>query len=227
MSSPSPSEASVLRAALRGSNGVGLAELPPLAFERLDEAPDALFHAEPRMAPHVDAGAQAALRGLYGELLAPGMRVLDLMSSCHSHLPEGLDLHVRGHGMNGAELEANPALARRFVQDLNIDPVLPLHDRAFDAVLCAFAVQYLTRPTAALGEAARVLRPGGVVVVSFTEACFAAKAVTVWRVLGPEERARYVELAMAEADLADTERRELVPPGGTGDPLWAVLGRKA
>ena len=170
--------------------------------------------------------AQAALRGLYAEQLASGMRVLDLMSSRQSHLPEGLDLHVRGHGMDAAELEANPALSRRFVQDLNVDPVLPLHDRAFDAVLCAFAVQYLTRPTAALGEAARVLRSGGVVVASFAERCFAAKAVTVWRVLGSDERARYVELAMAEAGLVDTEPRELVPRGGPGDPLWAVIGRK-
>lgn len=214
-----------LRGALADRRTTRLADLPARAFEREDEAPDAAFHLTPRMAPPVDARAQAALRGLYAELLRPSMRVLDLMSSRHSHLPQDMELHVRGHGMNAAELDANPALARRFVQDLNVDRVLPLRDRSFDAVLCAFAVQYLRRPTAALGEAARVLRPEGALVVSFTASCFAAKAVTVWRVLGPEERARYVELAMAEVGLGDTQVRELVPPDGTGDPLWAVVGR--
>lgn len=208
-----------------GAAGGRFGDLPPQAFERHDEAPDALFHRVPRMEPSVDARAREALRGLYAELLAPGMRVLDLMSSRHSHLPDDMVLEVRGHGMNRDELEANPALARRFVQDLNVDPVLPLHDRAFDAVLCAFAVQYLRRPTAALGEAARVLRSRRPLVVSFTERCFESKAVTVWRVLDAGERARYVELAMAEVGLLDTEVRELVSPDEAGDPLWTVIGR--
>ena len=152
------------------------------------------------------------------------MRVLDLMSSRHSHLPE-LVLEVRGHGMNRAELDANPALARRFVQDLNLDPVLPLHDAVFDAVLCALSVQYLRHPVAAFREVARVVRPGGPFVVTFSNRCFPTKAIALWRMVGGAERARYVELAMAEAGLVGTQARELLPEDGVGDPLWAAVGR--
>lgn len=90
------------------------ADLPHQAFECADPSPDALFYASPRMVAHLDARATQAVRALYAEHLRPGMRVLDLMSSRHSHLPD-LALEVRGHGMNAAELDANPALARRFV----------------------------------------------------------------------------------------------------------------
>ena len=176
------------------------------------------------MVAHVDARAQAAIRALYARHLAPGMRVLDLMSSRHSHLPD-MALEVRGHGMNRAELDANPALARRFVQDLNRDPVLPLRDRAFDAALCACSVQYLRRPVAAFREVARVVRPGGPFVVTFSNRCFPTKAIALWRVAGGAERAAYVELAMARAGLVGAEARELVPEDGAGDPLWAAVGR--
>ena len=200
------------------------ADVPAWAFDRLDEAPDALFYAAARMVTHVDARAQDAIRVLYAEHLAPGMRVLDLMSSRHSHLPE-MALEVRGHGMNAAELDANPALSRRFVQDLNVDPILPLYDGAFDAVLCALSMQYLLRPVAAFREVARVLRPGGPFLVTFSNRCFPTKAIAFWRLGGATDRVRYVELAMAEAGLQGVEEHELLPEDGAGDPLWAVIGR--
>ena len=152
------------------------------------------------------------------------MRVLDLMSSRHSHLPD-LALEVRGHGMNAAELDANPALARRFVQDLNVDPVLPLYDDAFDAVLCCVSVQYLRRPVATFREVARVLKPGGPFLVTFSNRCFPTKAIGLWRASSARERARYVTLALAEAGLEEIAGRELLPEDGAGDPLWAVVGR--
>ena len=201
-----------------------VADLPPWAFDRLDEASDALFYATPRMVTHADERALGAVRALYAEHLAPGMRVLDLMSSRHSHLPD-MALEVRGHGMNAAELDANPALSRRFVQDLNVDPVLPLYDDAFDAVLCALSVQYLLRPVAAFREVARVLKPGGPFVVTFSNRCFATKAIALWRSGDGADRVRYVELAMIEAGLEEIERRELLPQDGASDPLWAVVGR--
>ena len=106
-----------------------LPELPPRAFAKADPSPDTAFYVEPRFVTHIDDGAIAAVTGLYRELFPAGGTVLDLMSSWVSHLPDGVEYaEVIGHGMNAAELEANPRLNRRFVQDLNGDPALPLPD---------------------------------------------------------------------------------------------------
>ncbi|MDP4360502.1 methyltransferase domain-containing protein, partial [Escherichia coli] len=82
--------------------------------------------------------------------------------------------------MNAEELRANPRLSRWFVQNLNRDPVLPFADASLDAVLCCVGVQYLQRPVEVFAEVARVLRPGGVVVVSFSNRCFPTKAIRAW-----------------------------------------------
>ena len=63
---------------------------PPGAFERIDEGDDADFYAPPRLVTHIDEQAIAALSDFYGETIAPGSTVLDLMSSWVSHLPQDL-----------------------------------------------------------------------------------------------------------------------------------------
>lgn len=201
-----------------------IADLPPAALRRVDAAPDAAFYALPRMVAHIDARAIAAVRALYAERLRPGDRVLDLMSSRHSHLP-GMALDVTGLGLNEAELAANPALSRHVLRDINEDPALPFEAGAFDAVLCCVSVQYLLRPVTVFAEVGRVLRGGGAFVVSFSNRCFPTKAVAIWRALSAAERARYVALAMEEAGLAEVEATELLPEDGRGDPLWAVTAR--
>ena len=121
--------------------------IPPDLLTRLDDTPDAAFYGLPRLVTHLDAPSLAALTAFYGEQLAAGQDVLDLMSSWVSHLPPGLALgHVAGLGMNGAELATNPRLTEQVVQDLNTDPRLPWPDGRFDAALNALSVQYLTRP---------------------------------------------------------------------------------
>ena len=53
----------------------------------------------------------------YKDHLAPGMRLLDLMASWQSHLPDGVSFrHVTGLGMNAAELLANSSLTDFSVQ---------------------------------------------------------------------------------------------------------------
>ena len=70
----------------------------------------------------------------YGEMIPPGSMVLDLMTSWVSHLPADLKLAgVAGVGMNAVELEHNPVLTERVVQDLNKDPALPWDEGTFDA----------------------------------------------------------------------------------------------
>src|ERR1700690_2064497 len=101
--------------------------LPPGAFARLDEDDDAAFSEPARLVTHIDDNAIRVLRGLYREILPAGGVLLDLMSSWVSHLPSDVQYaEVIGHGMNGAELAANPRLGRRFVLDLNRSPRLPL-----------------------------------------------------------------------------------------------------
>jgi len=196
--------------------------LPDELFARVDEGDDANFYDVPRLVAHIDHGTIAALTQYYRDVLPDGGRVLDLMSSWISHLPkEARYRSVAGLGMNAAELDANPRLDVRVVQDLNRNPRLPFADGAFDAVLIAVSVQYLVRPVDVFRDIARVLAPGGRLIVAMSHRCFPTKAVRAFHQLGPEDRIRligaYVELA-GGFDVATFEDRS---PDGE-DPLWIV-----
>jgi hypothetical protein len=108
-----------------------------------------LFYDHPRFVTHVDNNFIKQLTQVYRDLIPARARVLDLMSSWVSHLPEEVVYrHVEGHGLNTEELAKNPRLDHYFVQNLNENPKLPLEDRSFDAVLIAVSVQYLQYPEA-------------------------------------------------------------------------------
>jgi len=159
------------------------------AFERIDEDDDALFYRKPRLVNHIDSLASAQVGDLYARRLAPGMRVLDLMSSCESHLPPApAGLELTGLGLNLDEMQANPALDQRVVHDLNLDPVLPFADNGFDAVICTASVEYLTRPFEVMRELARVVRPGGAVMFAFSDRWFPPKAIRLWSEVHAFER---------------------------------------
>ncbi|GAB6039459.1 methyltransferase domain-containing protein [Endothiovibrio diazotrophicus] len=158
------------------------------ALRRGDGGDDARFYAAPRLVSHLDATARARLAARMEGLIPAGSRVLDLMSSIDSHLPDGLTAAVTGLGMNEEELAANPRLARRVVHDLNAEPRLPFPDGSFDVLTCHLSVEYLIRPLAVFEEAARVLRPGGRVVVSFSNRWFPPKAIHLWTQLHEFER---------------------------------------
>jgi len=197
---------------------------PPGFFARLDESDDAAFYAAPRFVVHIDEATIAALTSWYGEVLAPGSDVLDLMSSWVSHLPEVAALplgRVVGLGMNAAELAANPRLAAYDVQDLNAEPRLPYPDACFDAALCAVSIQYLTRPVEVFTEVARVLRPGGRVAIATSHRCFPTKAIRAWHVLSPPDRLGAIASYLARAGgFAPAQLVDRSPPGA--DPLWIV-----
>lgn len=201
-----------------------LSDLPPGAFDKADSSDDALFYAPARLVTHIDDAAIAALTGLYRERLPPGGVVLDLMSSWVSHLPPEVPYaEVIGHGMNAEELSANPRLHRWFVQNLNRTPSLPLADASVDAVTVCVSIQYLQHPVAVLAEVARVLRPGGLVAISFSNRCFPTKAVAVWGALDGHGHAALVDLYLHRAGFARTQARTLTD-GRRSDPLTAVLG---
>lgn len=96
------------------------------------------------------------------------------------------------------------------------------------------SVQYLTRPRDFFAEVHRVLRPGGVATVAFSNRTFAEKTVAVWlrdASIGPALTnlvADYILSATQGEGLppwAHVTAADLSPPGG-GDPLWIVVAVK-
>ena len=150
-------------------------------FARLADEPDAAFYAMPRMVSHVDRTASAQIAAIYKRLVPRNARTLDLMASWDSHLPADHHLgEVVGLGLNEEELAANPLFGAHRVHDLNTDPHLPYDDGEFDAVICSLSVEYLVRPFDIFAEVARVLRPGGRFVVTFSYRWFPPKVIRAW-----------------------------------------------
>jgi hypothetical protein len=200
------------------------ADLPPWAFQKEDPGDDAAFYAEARLVTHIDDAAIAALADFYRHMLPAG-RVLDLMSSWVSHLPDDVAFaEVIGHGMNAEELAANPRLDRRFVQDLNRDPKLPLADASLDAATMCVSVQYLQHPVEVLSDVKRALKPGAPLLISFSNRCFPTKAVAVWMALDHAGHAALVELYLRTAGFAWVHAQPL-PVAAGGDPMVVATGR--
>jgi hypothetical protein len=168
--------------------------LEPIQRTKLDDTDDALFYSFPRFVTHVDEGFIDRLTNLYRERLKPNTRIFDMMSSWVSHLPEEMEFaHVEGHGMNAEELAKNRRLNHYFVQNLNQNPKLPLPDQDFDAVLNCVSVQYLQYPDAVFHEMHRILKPGGVAIVSFSNRMFYQKAIQAWRDSSENSRVKLVK----------------------------------
>lgn len=206
---------------------------PGWFFDR-DDTDDGRFYGPPRLVTHIDDGAIAAVTELYTELGIDGSqpqpgRVLDLMSSWVSHLRTApAELVVLG--MNVAELAANSMATERVVRDLNADPTLPFPDLSFDAVLCCVSIDYLVHPVEVLAEAARVLRPGAPLVLTFSNRCFPTKAIHGW--LSTDEAGRCAiaaEYVRRAGGFGEPEVSLRTPTRRTyrGDPLYAVTARRA
>jgi SAM-dependent methyltransferase len=202
--------------------------LPPAAYAREDESPDDAFYLFPRKVVHIDDGAIAALGRLYAEALPAGGRLLDLMSSWRSHLPDGVRAaEVVGLGLNAEEMADNPQLARFVVHDVNHDPRLPFGDAEFDGATCAVSIQYVLHPLHLFREVRRVLRPRAPFVVSFSNRCFPTKAVAAWLYAGDEQHRALVRAYFEAAGGFEAVKDEDRSPGGSGDPLYAIWARAA
>ena len=156
----------------------------------------------------LDDAAVAAVRDLYSDLGIDG-RVLDLCgttSADHFDVPPD-ELVV----FDGAASAA-----------------LPYGDAAFDDVLCSRGVGALTEPAVTFAEVARVLRPGGHFVCTFTSRPRADRAVRGWMAADDAGRVRivrgYFGLAPAFGPPESDLRTSLT---GTGDRLWAVWATRA
>jgi hypothetical protein len=225
-----------MQARMNGSPTDFFADAP---FERPDTRPDTLFYETPRMVDHIDAKARELITGLYARLLPPEGAVLDLMSSWNSHLPADAPFRrVAGLGLNEQELAANPRLTDYLVRDLNADPKLPYDDGSFDAVVCTVSVEYLTSPLAVFEEAARILTPGGVFVVTFSNRWFPPKAIRIWQNCHEFERLGLVTEYFLHSGKYDKIKTwsmrgyprpaddKYFPAQPLSDPVYAVWGHK-
>jgi SAM-dependent methyltransferase len=196
-------------------------DFPPGFFDRADPSADAVFYSWPRLVTHIDEHAISAVGAVYDELGIVG-EVLDLMGSWVSHFrwrPDRLTVL----GMNAQELAANPDAAATIIHDLNATPWLPFEANSFDAAVCCVSVDYLTQPVQVFGDVARVVRPDGPFVCTFSNRCFPTKAIRGWLYATDEQRAEivasYFRLAKGWGEPI-VDRR--TPPHHRGDPLFAV-----
>jgi SAM-dependent methyltransferase len=200
---------------------------PPGFFDRQDPRDDADFYAAPRFVTHIDEGAVRAVCELYDELGVPDGRVLDLMGSWISHLSRRPEGGLVVLGMNAAEVAANPLAEEHVLHDLNRDPQLPFPDAAFDAVTCCVSIDYLIRPIAVLHEVARVLRPQGVVVITFSNRCFPTKAIRGWLLTSEADHLAIVSAYVGQAvGFGPVTAHRRTPEGWHGDPLYGVWARR-
>lgn len=206
-------------------------------FDRRDPGPDPIFYSTDRFVQHIDDQARENLAGIYKTLLHPGDRVLDLMAGWESHLPADLKLaSLHGIGLNANELSKNPWITGHTVQDLNINPVLGFNEQAFDAVICSLSVEYLTDPVAVFNEVARVLKPGGRFIVTFSNRWFPEKAIRIWEELHDFERMGLVTDYFLESGRYDAlstlsvrgyprpYEDKYFPAFRLSDPVYAVTG---
>lgn len=204
-----------------------MSRLPAEAFRRYDETPDEEFYETPRFVTHIDDRAIAAVTQLYREHFPPDGAILDLMSSWVSHLPPEVTYRrVVGLGMNEVELKENPRLDEYVVQNLNRNLRLPFGDGEFDGAGICVSIDYLIQPVEVLREVGRILRVGSTLIVTFSNRCFADKAVAVWLQLDDQGRVRLVEECLREAGNFENVRGLDRSLGRMfSDPLYAVIGQ--
>lgn len=214
--------------------------LPRDAFSRADETDDSIFYERDRFVEHLDALALSTVEQIIGELVVEESPViLDLMAGWDSHIPEGVRAsRVVGLGLNANELHENRALTEVVVHNLNKNPELPFADGTFDVVLNTVSVDYMTRPYEVFREVGRILKPGGLFLVLFSNRMFPQKAVRIWRESSEKDRIVLVEDFFKGAGMFDRPTvyfsKGRPRPGDDkyahlglpSDPIYAVYAEK-
>jgi len=210
---------------------------PTYPFQRMNDADDSLFYSTPRLVNHLDSTAITKVESIYSKLLSSNSRILDLMSSWVSLLPSTLEnVETTGLGLNEEELKANKQLTDLVVHDLNQKPVLPFKDNEFDAVICTASIEYLIQPIEIMVEVARVAKPGGIFVTTFSDRWFPGKEILPWSEMHPFERLGLVLDYYLKAERYENLHTESVRGNprplddkyigerATSDPIFAVWG---
>jgi len=201
-------------------------------FERFDESSDQNFYSSPRFVTHIDDPAINALTKFYASVFppsnTPGAALLDMCSSWVSHYPKGYKQdRIVGMGMNEDELKRNPVLTEHIIQDLNVNPKVPLEDNSFDVITNAVSVDYLNKPLDVFREMRRVLKPGGLAIMSFSNRCFWTKAISIWTSTGDVDHVWIVGSYFHYAEgFEPPQALDISPNPGKTDPMYVVFSRK-
>lgn len=195
---------------------------------RMDDSTDSIFYETPRLVTHIADSTIAGITDYYSSIFADGDDVLDICSSWISHYPQDWEGgKVVGLGMNEYELTQNKVLSSFDVKDLNEDPTLPYDDDSFDKVTCVVSVDYLTRPLEVFSEIGRVLRPGGMCLISISNRCFPTKAWNLWLRTNDLEHVFITGSFFHYSGMFDppscTDRS---PSPAQGDPLFIIKAEK-
>jgi SAM-dependent methyltransferase len=147
--------------------------------------------------PTLDEVAQQGRERLFPSLTNPNWLVLRerrrIFDRWLAQLPSNeLDvLDVGGRIQPYRALIAN-RLCRYIAVDLRLTPLvnlvaraekLPLGSARFDLVICTQVLEYVAEPSLVFGEIHRVLRPGGVLMLSVPSACPMDSSKECWRFL--------------------------------------------
>lgn len=181
-----------------------------MPFIRKIEDDDAVFYESiDSTSPIVDRVAIEQLKQFYLEHLKDNSSILDLMAGPDSYLPDSLEnLDVTGLSIKKQDLQSNPVLSQQTLHDLNKQPELPYNDQQFDTVVCAFSVEYMTQPIKVFKEAARILKPGGSFLISFSERFYEQKVIALWDDLHLFERMGIVLEYFRQSDKFDKLQTE-------------------
>jgi hypothetical protein len=201
----------------------------PEHFQRVDESPDPEFYSLPRKVVHIDDAAIDAIKQFFAETLPSDGVILDLLSSWRSHWPAELPKQrLVGLGLNAEEMADNPHLDEYVVHDVNDNPQLPFDDDVFDAAVLTVSIQYLTQPIEVFQEVNRVLKPGGLFAVIFSNRMFPTKAVAVWRAMGDDQHIKLVNSYFHYAgNFVGLEAQDRTPSADDyTDPVYVVMARK-
>lgn len=96
-------------------------------------------------------------------------------------------------------------------------------DASINVALCCVGLRYLQQLIAVFAEVRRVLRPGDLFAVSYSNRCFPTKAVRIWRALDTTGQAHLIRIYMERSGFSAVEATVLAD-GGAGDRLVVVAG---
>ncbi|XP_061995043.1 uncharacterized protein LOC133712938 isoform X2 [Rosa rugosa] len=177
----------------------------PEDFQRYDESPDTLFYESPRFVTHIDDPAIVALTKYYSKVFppsnTPGVSMLDMCSSW--------------------------VLTQYVLQDLNVNPKLPFEDNSFDVITNVVSVDYINKPIEVFKEMCRILKPGGLAIISFSNRCFWTKAISIWTSTGDADHGLIVGSYFHYAGgFEPPQGVDISPNPGRSDPMYIVYSRK-
>tara|TARA_Y100001968_G_C19337860_1_gene707876 strand:- start:59 stop:721 length:663 start_codon:yes stop_codon:yes gene_type:complete len=201
---------------------------------KIDIADDLIFYKHPRYVHHLSDSFRIRLTKLYSNYLLKDYVILDLMSSWVSHLPnETRYKKVIGHGMNEDELITNKRLDSFWIQNLNQNQNIPLESFSIDAGLIVAGWQYLQYPEKIALELSRIIKPGSLLIISFTNRAFWTKAPNIWTYSSEKERIEYVTSVLVANGWRiekifkekTVEKKLLGIYSAESDPFYSVIAR--